>query len=368
MSEPKINQITGFIPPVLPIKQELETKAVLKKAIAANTALAKLNGVTTLIPNQTVLINSLVLQEAKDSSEIENIITTHDDLYRSSIDASNLSQAVKEVRHYGEALLKGFELVSQNKLLLVKDIVQIQSILERNDAGIRKQGGTKLKNDLTGEVIFTPPQYEQDIRDTLSNLEQYINNTDLDDCDPLIKMAVMHHQFETIHPFYDGNGRTGRILNILYLVLCDLLDLPILYLSRYITTHKADYYRLLQKVRTDQAWEEWILFMLDGIEQTANQTITLIHQIDELMQQTGKQIQQQDPKLYSKDLLEVLFIHPYTKIEFTEQSLNISRKTASTYLNKLVDLEILHPVKMGTSKYFINTRFYQLLSGELTYE
>lgn len=360
-----MNSITGTIPTTLPLNHELETKAVLKKAIAANTALARLNGATALIPNQAVLINSLILQEAKDSSEIENIITTHDDLYRSSIDASNLSQAVKEVRHYGEALRKGFELVTHNKLLLVKDIVQIQSILEKNEASIRKQGGTKLKNDQTGEVIFTPPQQEKDIRDALSNLEQYINNPELDECDPLIKMAVIHHQFETIHPFYDGNGRTGRILNILYLVLSELLDLPILYLSRYITTHKADYYRLLQKVRTDQAWQEWILFMLEGIEQTANQTIQLIHQIDDLMQQTAKQIQKTDPKLYSKDLLEVLFVHPYTKIEFTENALHISRKTASTYLNKLVELEILHPIKMGKSKYFINTRFYQLLSGEL---
>ena len=360
--------MTGYIPPVLPIKQDLETKAVLKKAISANTALARLNGATSLIPNQAVLINSLVLQEAKDSSEIENIITTHDDLYRSSIDASNLSQAVKEVRHYGEALRKGFELVTHNKLLLVKDIVQIQSILEKNDAGIRKQGGTKLKNDQTGEVIFVPPQYEDDIRNALSNLERYINDAELDDIDPLIKMAVIHHQFETIHPFYDGNGRTGRILNILYLVLSELLDLPILYLSRYITTHKADYYRLLQSVRTEQTWEAWILFMLEGIEQTANQTIQLINQIDELMQQTAKLIQEKDTKLYSKDLLEVLFVHPYTKIEFTEQALNISRKTASTYLNKLVDLGILHPVRMGTSKYFINTQFYQLLSGEMPYE
>ncbi|WP_248850209.1 Fic family protein [Thiomicrospira microaerophila] len=362
------NELTGYIPPTLPLRQDLETKSVLKKAILANTAIAKLNGVAARIPNQAVLINSLVLQEAKDSSEIENIITTHDDLYRSTIDASDLSQAVKEVRHYGEALRKGFELVSKNKLLLVKDIVQIQSILEKNDAGIRKQGGTKLKNDQTGEVIFTPPQQENDIRNALSNLEQYINNPELDDIDPLIKMAVIHHQFETIHPFYDGNGRTGRILNILYLVLSDLLELPILYLSRFITTHKADYYRLLQNVRTEQTWEEWVLFMLEGIEQTANQTIQLIHKIDELMQHTGQRIQEQDAKLYSKDVLEVLFVHPYTKIEFTEQSLNISRKTASTYLNKLVEMKILHPVKMGTSKYFINTQFYQILSGEMSCE
>ena len=356
------NELTGYIPPTLPLQDDLETKAVLKKAILANTALAKLNGVAARIPNQAVLINSLVLQEAKDSSEIENIITTHDDLYRSTIDASDLSQAVKEVRHYGEALRKGFELVSKNKLLLVKDIVQIQSILEKNDAGIRKQGGTKLKNDLTGEVIFTPPQQENDIRNALSNLEQYINNPELDDIDPLIKMAVIHHQFETIHPFYDGNGRTGRILNILYLVLTDLLELPILYLSRYITSHKADYYRLLQKVRTEQAWEEWVLFMLEGIEQTANQTIQLINQIDELMHLTADEIQQHSTKLYSKDLLEALFVHPYTKIEFIEQRLNITRQTASKYLKQLEEIGVLHSTQMGNSKFFINTRFYELLS------
>ncbi|WFE69103.1 Fic family protein [Thiomicrospira sp. R3] len=357
-----MTSIQGYIPPSLPLHHELETKAVLKKAIAANTALAKLNGVAVRIPNQAVLINALVLQEAKDSSEIENIITTHDDLYRSSIDDTHLTQAVKEVRHYGEALRKGFELVTHNKLLLVKDIIQIQSILEKNDAGIRKQGGTQLKNDQTGEVVFIPPQYENDIRNALANLERYINDAKLDDIDPLIKMAVIHHQFETIHPFYDGNGRTGRILNILYLVLSELLDLPILYLSRYITTHKADYYRLLQKVRTDQAWEEWALFMLEGIEQTANQTIQLIYQIDELMQKTALEIQAFPGKLYSKDLVEALFVHPYTRIEFIEQRLAVSRQTASKYLKQLEALGILHSTQLGNGKYFINHRFYELLS------
>lgn len=355
--------LRGYIPPNLPLAQALETKIVLKKTISANVALARLNGATALIPNQAVLINSLVLQEAKDSSEIENIITTHDDLYRSTIDQTNLSQSVKEVRYYGEALRKGFELVTKNKLLLTRDIVQIQSLLEKNDAGIRKQGGTCLKSDQTGEVIFTPPQFEDDIRNALANLEKYINDAELDDIDPLIKMAIIHHQFETIHPFYDGNGRTGRILNILYLVLNELLDLPILYLSRYITTHKADYYRLLQSVRTDQAWEEWILFMLDGIEQTANQTITLIHQVDKLIQQTADEIQAFSTKLYTKDLLEALFVNPYTKIEFIEQRLNITRQTASKHLKQLEELGILKSTKLGNSKYFINHRFYELLSS-----
>ncbi len=361
MSQEK-STLKGYLPPTLPLAKALETKAVLKKAISANIALARLNGATALIPNQTVLINSLVLQEAKDSSEIENIITTHDDLYRSTIDQTNMTKSVKEVRYYGEALRKGFELVTQNKLLLIKDIINIQSILEKNDAGIRKQGGTSLKNDQTGEIIFTPPQLESDIRNALTNLEQYINDAELDDVDPLIKMAVIHHQFETIHPFYDGNGRTGRIINILYLVLNELLDLPTLYLSRYITTHKADYYRLLQSVRTDNDWEEWILFMLDGIEKTANQTISLVHQVDGLIRQTAIEIQEFSSKLYSKDLLEALFIHPYTKIEFIEQRLNVSRQTASKYLKQLEAQGILKSTKFGNSKYFINYRFYELLS------
>lgn len=189
-----------------------------------------------------------------------------------------------------------------------------------------------------------PPQYEDDIRNALSNLERYINDAELDDIDPLIKMAVIHHQFETIHPFYDGNGRTGRILNILYLVLSELLDLPILYISRYITTHKADYYHLLQSVRTEHTWEAWILFMLEGIEQTATE------------------IQAFSGKFYSKDLVEALFVHPYTKIEFIEQRLNISRQTASKYLKQLEALGILHSTQLGNSKYFINHRFYELLS------
>ena len=362
MTESSTNETIGYIPPKLPLKQELETTKVLKKAISANIALARLNGSTALIPNQAVLINSLILQEAKDSSEIENIITTHDDLYRSTIDQSNLSQSVKEVRHYGEALRQGFELVVQNELLLIKDIIKVQSILEKNDAGIRKQGDTKLKNDLTGEIIFTPPQLEKDIYNLLTNLEYYINTPELDQTDPLIKMAIIHHQFETIHPFYDGNGRTGRILNILFLVLNKLLELPVLYLSRYITNHKADYYRLLQNVRTEQNWEEWILFMLEGIEQTANQTINLIQKVDELMQQIANQIQQQSPKLYSKDLLEALFIHPYTKIEFIEKRLAVSRQTASKHLKQLENMGILNSTKLGNSKFFINHGFYELLS------
>lgn len=357
-----VSDLRGYQPPTLPLSAELETKAVLKKLISANLALARLNGAAARIPNQTVLINALVLQEAKDSSEIENIITTHDDLYRSTLDAAHWPQAVKEVRHYGEALRLGFDLVSQSGVLRINDIVAIQVCLEKNTAGIRKQGGTTLKNDKTGEVVFKPPQLEADIQRALANLEQYINLAELDDCDPLVKMAVIHHQFETIHPFYDGNGRTGRIMNILYLVLSGLLDLPILYLSRFITTHKADYYRLLQAVRTDQSWEEWVLFMLAGVETTAKQTTQLILDIDALMQQTATIIQKKAAKLYSKDLLESLFIQPYTKIEFIESRLGVSRQTASKHLNALEEMGILQSVKMGNTKFFIHQAFYELLS------
>ena len=343
----------------LPLPIDIETKQILKKAISANRALANLNGVARTIPNQNIIINSLVLQEAKDSSEIENIITTHDELYISNIDASNISQATKEVNRYAKALKEGYRLVKEHELLLVRDIVTIQSILENNSAGIRKQTGTVLKNETTGEVVFTPPQSEDEIRELLANLEEYINTKD--DIDPLIKMAIIHHQFESIHPFYDGNGRTGRIINILYLVLNGLLEIPILYLSRYIIRHKANYYKLLQEARVKGAWEEWILFMLDGVEQTSKETIDMINAINELMQQTAIEIQERLPKIYSKDLVEILFIHPYTKIEFLVDRLGVTRKTASKYLNELESIEILKLVQIKSSKYFINNKLYNLL-------
>ena len=343
----------------LPLQTDIETKQILKKAISANRALANLNGVARTIPNQNIIINSLVLQEAKDSSEIENIITTHDELYKSSVDSSNISQATKEVNSYAKALKEGFKLVKKHNLLLVRDIVKIQAILENNNAGVRKQAGTVLKNEATGEVVFTPPQNESEIRELLANLEEYINMQD--DVDPLIKMAIIHHQFESIHPFYDGNGRTGRIINILYLVLHELLELPILYLSRYIIRHKADYYRLLQEARTKDAWEEWILFMLDGIEKTSQETINMINSINELMNQSAKEIQEKLPKIYSKDLVEVLFVHPYTKIEFLVDGIGVTRKTSAKYLKEIEKIGILREIKLGRNVYFINTALFELL-------
>lgn len=348
-----------FIPNNLPLDIDIETKAILKKSILANKALAKLNGVAKIIPNQAILINSLILQEAKDSSEIENIITTHDELYQSSLDISNISHATKEVQSYSRALLKGFDLVKETSLLLTRHIVDIQQELEGNVAGIRKQSGTVLKNQATGEVIHTPPQEESTIRKLLDNLEQYINTND--GIDPLIKMAVIHYQFETIHPFYDGNGRTGRIINILYLVLNELLDLPILYLSSYIIKHKADYYRLLQEVRTKGSWEEWIIYMLEGIEQTATKQVQLINDIKELMDNTKEKLKAELPKIYSKDLLEVLFIHPYTKIDMLVDNLDLHRDTASKHLKAMEKIGILNSVQIKNTRFYVNIKLFELL-------
>ena len=348
-----------FIPNNLPLDIDIETKAILKKSILANKALAKLNGVAKIIPNQAILINSLILQEAKDSSEIENIITTHDELYQSSLDISNISHATKEVQSYSRALLKGFDLVKETSLLLTRHIVDIQQELEGNVAGIRKQSGTVLKNQATGEVIHTPPQEETTIRKLLDNLEQYINTND--GIDPLIKMAIIHYQFETIHPFYDGNGRTGRIINILYLVLNELLDLPILYLSSYIIKHKADYYRLLQEVRTKGSWEEWIIYMLEGIEQTATKQVQLINDIKELMDNTKQKLKAELPKIYSKDLLEVLFIHPYTKIDMLVDNLELHRDTASKHLKAMEKIGILNSVQIKNTRFYVNVKLFELL-------
>ncbi len=348
-----------FIPKKLPLLQDIETTKVLKKTIQANRALAKLNGVAKIIPNSAILINSLVLQEAKDSSAIENIITTHDELYRASLNIADVTHEAKEVQSYSKALLKGYELVKNHKVLLKKYIVEIQQELEKNNAGVRKQSGTNLKNAQTGEVVFTPPQDYTTIQNLLDNLEVFINEPS--DVDPLVNMAIIHYQFETIHPFYDGNGRTGRIINILYLILKDLLDIPILYLSRYIIQNKSDYYRLLQEVRTHNKMEEWILFMLNGVEETSLETTQLIEDINMLINEATIKVKDELPKIYSKDLIEILFTHPYTKIDFLVNILGITRKTASLYLKELEYLGLLKSIKLGRNKYFINILLYKRL-------
>ena len=346
----------------LPLKEDVETKKVLKKLVSAHKALAELKGVSSSIPNENILINTLGLQEAKDSSAIENIITTHDDIYKTELNLDGFkSLDAKEVQNYISALKKGFQLISKNRILRNNDIIEIQSELEKNKAGFRKVPGTALKNATTGETIYTPPQDFETILDLMSNLEIFINDESLSDCDPLTKMAIIHYQFESIHPFYDGNGRTGRIINVLYLVMKDLLDLPILYLSRYIIKNKGLYYELLQDVRDIDKWEDWVIYMLEAIEQTSKETIILIGKIKDLIFEY-KYLLRDNYKFYSQDLLNNLFKHPYTKIEFIEKDLGVSRITASKYLNKLATDGLLRKEKLGTGNYYINERLMKILT------
>ena len=346
----------------LSLNIDLETKAVLKSLPSAYSALAELKGIASTIPNQNILINTLGLQEAKDSSAIENIITTHDDLYKSELNLDSFkSLNAKEVQNYIAAMKKGFELTSNSGLLTNKIILQIQEELEGNKAGFRKLPGTTLKNVATGQTIYTPPQNHEEIKHLMTNLEKFINDRELCNFDPLVKMVMIHYQFESIHPFYDGNGRTGRIINILYLILEKLQNLPILYLSNYIIKNKSDYYRLLQEVREKNNWEEWLLFMIKGVEQTSRETIALIIQIRDLMM-TYKHTLRDKYKFYSQDLLNNLFKHPYTKIEFIQSDLNVSRITAANYLNQLAKDNLLTKKKLGTGNYYINGPLFELLS------
>jgi len=352
------NRILSELPPVI----DLETKTVLKNLPTAHAALAELKGIASTIPNQIILINTLGLQEAKDSSAIENIITTHDDLYKSGLNLDGFSSLeAKEVQNYISALKKGFELVKNRGLITSNIIIEIQKELEGNDAGFRKLPGTTLKNASTGETIYTPPQDIKDIKRLMSNLEKFINDPSLCDYDPLVKMAMIHYQFESIHPFYDGNGRTGRIINILYLIQEGLLTMPILYLSNYIIKNKSDYYRLLQQIRDKETWEEWLLFMINGIRITSRETIELIAQIKALMQEYKIKLRD-NYKFYSQDLLNNLFKHPYTKIEFVVNDLKVSRITAASYLNKLADDGLLKKARIGTGNYYINDPLYTILS------
>ncbi len=349
----------------LPLKKDVETRAVLRKTALAHKALAELKGVITSIPNQNILTETLTLREARDSSAVENIISTFAEVYQGSLFTDQFaSPATKEIHLYAKALKAGYRLVKNNGLLTNNFILQIQELVESNNAGFRKLPGTKLLNNATGEVVYTPPQDHDTIVSLMGNLETFINDDTMMDADPLVKMAIIHHQFESIHPFYDGNGRTGRIINILFLIQKNLLDIPVLYLSRYIIRHKNDYYRLLQKVRQTGEWEDWILYMLDGIEQTANESIVLIGHIKKLMQQYKEIIRTKLPKLYSQDLLNNLFQYPYTKIEYMERDLDISRSTAIRYLKGLERLGLLVKQKIGRDNFYINEPLFKLLADK----
>jgi Fic family protein len=345
----------------LPYPEDLETKSILKQLPAAHAALAELKGIVQSIPNQIILLNALGIQEAMDSSSIENIITTHDDLYKANLDFEvSISPNVKEVQNYVAAMKRGFELVESQGLLTNQTLLKIQETLEGNNAGFRKLPGTALKNAQTGAVIYLPPQDPAEIQELITNLEQFINDPELSDYDPLVKMAIIHYQFESIHPFYDGNGRTGRILNILYLILTGLQKLPILYLSNHIIQHKSDYYRLLQGVREKGDWESWISYMIRGVENTAKETIQLIEALKILMAEM-KTLLQNNYKFYSQELLNNLFAHPYTKIEFLVRDLGVSRITSANYLNQLASDGVLRKERLGTGNYYVNERLFDLL-------
>lgn len=348
---------------LLPPEYDVETKPILKQLANAHRYLAELKGVAKTIPNVNILLSTLPLLEAKDSSAVENIITTHDEIYQNNLFEDLVTNpAAKEVHRYSSAVIKGFESVKKDGLLTSNIILAIQKEIVENNAGYRRLPGTELKNTSTGQTVYIPPQSYDEIEKLMKNIELYINNDDLHPVDPLIKMAIIHYQFESIHPFYDGNGRTGRIINILYLILKGLLDLPILYLSNYIINTKSDYYRLLQEVRDKNNWEEWIIYILQGIEKTSRGTIFLISEINKLMQRYKQEIRSKY-KFYSQDLLNNLFKHPYTKIEYLEHDLNIHRQTASSYLQQLAEGGFLKLEKIGKYHFYINEPLFLLFKN-----
>ena len=345
--------------PLLPPITELETRAVLKQAISANRVLANLRGLAAKIPNQGLLINSIVLQEARLSSEIENIVTTNDELYRAAANGDGKTDPhTKEVLRYREALHFGFKALRERPLNS-NLFIELVQLIKQVDIGIRAIPGTALKNDL-GEVIYTPPVGEAVIRDKLANLDQFIHADD--GLDPLVKMAVMHYQFEAIHPFPDGNGRTGRILNLLFLVEQQLLDIPVLFLSRYIITHRQDYYAGLRGVTESQDWERWVLFMLKAVESTAQQTFEQVNRILALMEEVRERVQREAESIYSKDLVEAIFMQPYTKIAFLVEAGIAKRQTASRYLQTLAAMGILREEQVGREKYYINDALFAELT------
>jgi len=356
--------------PSLPLDFNFEKIEIYKQLSLSSRALAELKGIAKTIPNENILLNTLVLQEAKDSSEVENIVTTQDEIYQADLNLENvvIKTAQKEVLRYRQAMQKGFSLIRENKLLTNSVIKQIQMELEENNAGFRSVPGTALKNNLN-ETVYTPPQTKDEIERYMSNLEKFINDSRVSNLDPLIKLSIIHHQFESIHPFYDGNGRTGRIISILYLVTNDLLDLPILYLSRYINHKKSDYYKLIQNIRNNSPlnesdWENWIIFILKGIEQTANQTVVLVSEIKKLMEEYKSKLRPLFGTKYNHELLNNLFNHPYTKIEYIMRDLEVSRITATKYLDDIVNLGLLDKIKIGKSNYYINQKLVDLFVNQ----
>jgi len=344
-----------------PPKEKVETIEILRQTNRSTAALAELKGIARTIPNQAMLINAIVLQEAKDSSEIENIITSQDELYKAlTINKANISAETKEVVNYRKAIFSGFEIVKKQGFIRVNDIVTIQQELVDKTAGIRNTPGTVLRNDKTGEIVYTPPQDKAEILDLMTNFINHYNQADKE-LSPLINLAILHYQFESIHPFYDGNGRTGRILNILYLILNELIDVPILYLSSYIIQNKPEYYRLLNKTNHEGIWHDWIMFMLKAIETTSKDTMQRITSIKDQLDKTILMVQMKSPKIYRKELVELLFEQPYSKIDFVVNKLNVERKAASRYLKELEEIGILESQKFGRELIYVNRELIEIL-------
>lgn len=342
--------------PELPPKAELETVQVLKLAAKAHRHLAELKGRSSNIPNAGILIDTLALQEAKASSEVENIVTTQEEVFQVSLFPENpASPAAKEVALYRQALRAGFEQLGEQKGLLTNNnIISMFQILKRTTRGFRQTPGTALLNESDGRLVYIPPQDAGEVQDCMGRLERFINDDGACDLDPLIKMAIIHHQFESIHPFPDGNGRIGRIINVLYLAQQQLLDIPILYLSRYVTAHKSDYYKFLQSVRDDGNWEPWILYMLRAVADTAVETLRLVEAIRGLMAEYKMRIRGEHRKIYSQELLNTLFRHPYTRIDYVVKELDTTRQTAARYLDELTEAGMLSKHRVGKHNFYIN--------------
>ena len=351
--------------PSLPPKIDLESPVLLKASIKASRLLAELKGYCQTLPNPNLLINTIILQESKDSSAIENIVTTQDELYRAVINADDLpgiSSATKEVLSYRAAMYTGLELL-QKRGLTTNTVIAIMQKLKHTTAGIRKTTGTRLANPATNEIIYMPPEGEDVIRNKLAELESFIHD-DERDIDALIKMALMHYQFEAIHPFADGNGRTGRILNVLYLVDKGLLNLPVLYLSSFIIKHKNQYYKLLREVTEKENWQEWILYMLSAVSETAALTLKKISSIQKLKDEIIIKAKEALKGSYSLDFIELIFSYPYIKIKTLEQNKIAQRQTASVYLQKLTAADILHSLRLGKEIYYINYKLMEIISSE----
>lgn len=348
--------------PLLPPKADVETREILKRCIRARAALAELKQAGRLIPNQSVLINSIPYREARDSSEIENIVTTADRLFRyAATNDANADAATKETLRYRTALHEGYMSLTDRPLSTATALAVCRRI-KGTDMEIRRTPGTALRSDKTDTIIYTPPEGEPLLRDLLSNWERYLHAEK--DIDPLIRMAIAHYQFEAIHPFTDGNGRTGRILNILHLISEELLDIPVLYLSRYIVEHKDAYYTLLQEVTSDGAWQPWIIYMLDAIETTSHWTREKINAISKLMDHTCEYAATKRPGIYRKELIETVFQQPYCRISHLVDAGIAKRATASRYLKELAEIGIMRELQDGRDKVFINLKFLNLLMGD----